>query len=287
MFSRNLLWFYFYKGKAMNRKRRTAIIFATIAFLLGSICGYAKDKPVPPKHKRAARVKTSSVYVVRQGDTLSKIASTHKTTVEALKSANNLKNNRLKVGLELKIPSSVKNATLLAESKTPKALKKQQAAAPKPIPVQIADQPENSENQPLRYRVVQAGFQFLGVRYHRSGESAKNGFDCSGLVKTLFSKFNIDLPRTSREQYQQGEKIDRNELEIGDLVFFSSKGNNPTHVGIYVGDNKFMHAALKAKQVIVSDLSKIWYSMRYLGARRVIWGDEPETPEPQDNQDNK
>jgi cell wall-associated NlpC family hydrolase len=98
-------------------------------------------------------------------------------------------------------------------------------------------------------------------------------------VKSVFSKFNIELPRTSREQFKQGEKVDRDNLQKGDLVFFSSGGKNPTHVGIYVGDNKFLHAARKARQVIVSDLNKIWYSMRYLGARRVIWGDDNPVPE--------
>lgn len=257
----------------MKRKHHTAIICTVIAILLGSLCGFAKEK-TSPKQKRAARGKTSSDYVVRDGDTLYRIASIRKTTVEALKSQNNLKSNRLKIGQKLIIPTSGKSAALLAESKTSSATKKPQTAPPKTIPVQIANQNENSEDQSLRYRVVEAGFQFLGVRYRRSGESVKSGFDCSGLVKTLFSKFNIELPRTSREQFQQGEEIDRDKLEEGDLVFFSSKGNNPTHVGVYVGDNKFIHAALKAKQVIVSDLNKIWYSMRYLGARRVIWGDE-------------
>ncbi len=66
---------------------------------------------------------------------------------------------------------------------------------------------------------------------------------------------------------------------MGDLVFFSSGGKQPTHVGIYVGDNKLLHAARKARQVVVSDISKIWYTMRYVGARRVmdLWSDEPVT----------
>jgi cell wall-associated NlpC family hydrolase len=133
----------------------------------------------------------------------------------------------------------------------------------------------------MRVRLAKAGFDLIGVRYRRSGGSEKSGFDCSGLVKNLFSRFNIELPRSSREQYQQGERIDRESLEVGDLVFFSSGGTQPTHVGIYVGDNKMLHAALKAKRVIVSDLNSLWYKVRYLGARRVmnLWGED--TPEEQ------
>jgi cell wall-associated NlpC family hydrolase len=77
----------------------------------------------------------------------------------------------------------------------------------------------------------------------------------------------------------KGEKVDRDKLQAGDLVFFSSGGSLPTHVGIYVGNDKFLHAARKARQVIVSDLSKFWYTMRYLGARRVmdLWWEEPDS----------
>ena len=116
----------------------------------------------------------------------------------------------------------------------------------------------------------------IGIRYRPSGGSERTGFDCSGLVKNLFSKFDIDLPRSSSEQYKQGEKVDRDKLEIGDLVFFSSGGSRPTHVGIYVGNDKILHAARKARQVVVSDLNKIWFTVRYLGARRIsdLWGDK-------------
>jgi peptidoglycan DL-endopeptidase LytE len=267
----------------MKERSRVAIIFTAIVFMLNVCSGHAKEAgnsvKTNSKSKKSARGKLkdnpAGPYLVRQGDTLNRIASAHRTTVAALKSANNLKSDTIQLGSKLKIPS--KNASPIAKSKLP------DTHLAKELPSQFfesaASQTEESTDQPLKLRLVQAGFQFLGVRYHRGG-SEESGLDCSGLVKTLFSKFNIELPRTSREQYQQGERVDRDKLEKGDLVFFSSGGKRPTHVGIYVGDNKFIHAALKAKQVIVSDLDKIWYSMRYLGARRVIWGDEPE-PEPQ------
>jgi len=267
----------------MKGRCRAAIIFTAIAFMLSVVSGHAKETAnsvkTNSKSKKAVRGKLkenpAGSYVVRKGDTLNRIALAHRTTVSALKSANNLKSNTIKVGRALKIPS--KNAPQIAESKAPDT--RPATESPSQIAEPNPSQTEDSADQSLRSRLVQAGFQFLQVRYHRGG-SDESGFDCSGLVKTLFSKFNIDLPRTSREQYQQGEKVDRDKLEMGDLVFFSSGGKRPTHVGIYVGDNQFIHAALKARQVIVSDLNKIWYSMRYLGARRVIWGDDP-APEPQ------
>ncbi len=209
-----------------------------------------------------------NIYIVRGGDCLIKIARAFNTTPQALMAANGLKGGKIKAGQELKIPVALD-------------------AVPKPEPPLVANaaasdqqtQNQDAEEQPLRLRLVQAGFQMMGVRYRFSGMSEKSGLDCSGLVKTLFSKFNIELPRSSREQFKQGEKVDRDKLEAGDLVFFSSGGNSPTHVGIYVGNNKFLHAARKARQVIVSDLNKFWYTMRYLGARRImdLWWEEPES----------
>jgi len=69
--------------------------------------------------------------------------------------------------------------------------------------------------------------------------------------------------------------VNRDKLETGDLVFFSSGGIQPNHVGIYIGGNKFLHAALKAKKVIISDLNKNWYAVRFLGGRRIkaLWKD--------------
>jgi peptidoglycan DL-endopeptidase LytE len=274
----------------MKARYCTAIIFSALVMLLGSICSYSKDTRHPlksaPKDKRviqtaktAPKLTSARIHIVRQGDNLFRIALTHKTTAAALKTTNKLQGNIIRVGQKLRIPGSKNMATQVASAKvaeTPPA-PKESYISPTISALTDQDQIADSGEQPLRLRLVKAGFEMLGVRYRRSGGSEESGFDCSGLVKSLFSRFNIELPRSSREQYQHGEKVDRNNLEIGDLVFFSSGGKRPNHVGIYVGDNKFLHAALKARRVIVSDLNKIWYTMRYLGARRVmdLWGDEP------------
>jgi cell wall-associated NlpC family hydrolase len=100
--------------------------------------------------------------------------------------------------------------------------------------------------------------------------SERRGADCSGLVKMIFAKLHIELPRTSRDQIQSGEEIPVDKLETGDLVFFSSDGNTPTHVGVYMGDHQFLHAEKKAGRVIITDLSQPWYAKRFLAARRVV-----------------
>ena len=264
----------------MTRRRRIAVFFAAIAFLLVSASGYPKTKTSTPPSKKSAGTETQSgeIYVVRKGDSLFKIARENQTTTKALKTANGLKGSKIKVGQKLTIPGSPV-ATAAKEPARTGPAQNEKIVAQYISQLQSQTEESETEEQPLRIRLVEAGFKMLGVRYRRSGGSEKTGFDCSGLVKNLFSQFNIDLPRSSREQYQQGEEVDRDKLEVGDLVFFSSGGTRPTHVGIYVGDDKFLHAAVKAKRVIVSDLNKFWYTMRYLGARRIadLWWDETET----------
>lgn len=280
----------------------TAIFFAAITILLASIYGYSNNTANSPnpdtKHKIAAKRKPikrgtrqtpqlgpAKVYVARQGDCLVKIAHAFGTTPEAIKSANNLPNNKIRIGQRIRIPISEKRAKSLA-AKAAEAPSSQMVESIAPQTAEGGkDQSQVSDpgSQPIRLRLVQAGFEMMGVRYRRSGGSEQSGFDCSGLVKSLFARFDIELPRSSREQYKLGEKIDRDKLEAGDLVFFSSGGKLPTHVGIYVGDNKFLHAARRAHQVIVSDLTKFWYAMRYIGARRIanLWGEEPTSPDSQ------
>jgi len=265
--------------------RSCAIFVAAIALLIAPVVGYAgnanKSSATHKKNLQKTSVTDSARYSVRPGDSLIKIAKHFGTSPESIKSANNLKTSKIKAGQILTIPRS-KSAAVKKETK-PAAQTlsdpNQTYMSAAPSPSADTDKGADSETAPTRLRLVQAGFRLIGVRY-RFGGSEQSGFDCSGLVKNLFSKFNIELPRSSQEQFKQGEKVNREDLEPGDLVFFSSGGTQPTHVGIYVGNNQILHAARKAKQVIVSDINKIWDTMRYLGARRVtdLWSDDP-TPE--------
>ena len=132
--------------------------------------------------------------------------------------------------------------------------------------------PEESApaSQTVRYKLAKAARTFLGLPYRWGGMSERRGADCSGLVKMIFAKLHIELPRTSRDQIQTGEEIPIDRLEAGDLVFFSSDGNIPTHVGVYMGHHQFLHAEKKAGRVIMTDLSQPWYAKRFLSARRVV-----------------
>lgn len=124
--------------------------------------------------------------------------------------------------------------------------------------------------QPIRDRLATAARQFLGLPYRWGGMSRQKGVDCSGLMKILFAAFQVDLPRTSNEQFHAGESVAIDNLESGDLLFFSSDGVTPNHVGLYVGGNRFVHAEKRAGHVIITDLNQPWYTRHFFGARRII-----------------
>ena len=110
----------------------------------------------------------------------------------------------------------------------------------------------------------------LGVPYKRGGTSEETGFDCSGFVRYLYEKsFGQLLPRRADEQAKATESIDRNELQPGDLVFFNTMKRTFSHVGIYVGDGKFIHAPRTGKAIRVDDMRSAYWQKRFNGARRV------------------
>ncbi|MBB6670558.1 C40 family peptidase [Cohnella nanjingensis] len=112
--------------------------------------------------------------------------------------------------------------------------------------------------------------KLIGIDYDYGGTTT-NGFDCSGFTSYVFKKFDLKLPHSSKEQFSLGDKVERDDLRPGDLVFFNTSGSGVSHVGIYVGDNKFAHSA--SKGVTISDLDEKYYAKRYLGARRVMDSD--------------
>ncbi len=117
---------------------------------------------------------------------------------------------------------------------------------------------------------------FLGVPYRRGGESAETGFDCSGFVRAIYEQtFGLVLPRRANEQAAATQVIDRSELQPGDLVFFNTMRRAFSHVGIYVGDGKFIHAPRAGAQVRVESMTTSYWSRRFDGARRVEGDSRP------------
>ncbi len=122
--------------------------------------------------------------------------------------------------------------------------------------------------------MVEQAMGLLGVPYRRGGNSVKSGFDCSGLVRHLYEKsLGQILPRRAADQAKATEVIERDDLKPGDLVFFNTMRRAFSHVGIYVGDGKFIHAPRAGKAVNIDDMRSAYWQKRFNGARRVPLSD--------------
>ncbi len=123
----------------------------------------------------------------------------------------------------------------------------------------------------LRSELVRTAKRFIGVPYKWGGTSSERGFDCSGLTLVVYRLNGLGLPRASFQQFKTGTKVSNGALQAGDLVFFATrKPQRVSHVGIYIGDGKFIHAPRRGKDVRISKLSSPYYAKRYMGARNYL-----------------
>lgn len=130
--------------------------------------------------------------------------------------------------------------------------------------------------------LVVSAMSALGVPYRRGGNSFDTGFDCSGFVRAMYEQTaGLLLPRRADQQAAATQKIDRAELQPGDLVFFNTLRRAFSHVGIYVGDNKFIHSPRPGAAVRIDDMRMAYWHQRFNGARRVP---AQSTPDSQANQ---
>ena len=172
-------------------------------------------------------------YVVQAGDSLWKIARRHGTTAQALADLNGLRMEAiLPVGATLLVPADPGGHRTGGQS------------------------------------FVEAAMQYRGVRYRYGGMTTR-GMDCSGLVARVLAIHGIDAPHNSRALYRLGRAVSRRDLRPGDLVFFDTNGRGISHVGIYVGEGKFIHASSGRGRVRIDTLEEGYYHRKYAGARRV------------------
>ncbi len=117
---------------------------------------------------------------------------------------------------------------------------------------------------------IDQAMDLLGIPYRRGGSSPESGFDCSGFVSHVFREgLGLILPRSSKEMSKTGEVVSKDQLRPGDLVFFNTMRNAFSHVGIYLGDNQFVHAPRSGGRVRIEDLRDGYWTQRFNGARRV------------------
>ncbi len=119
--------------------------------------------------------------------------------------------------------------------------------------------------------LVIKGLEFVGVRYRRGGTDPDTGLDCSGFVRHVFQEsLGLALPRSAKDMSQVGEKVENTELRPGDLVFFNTMRRTFSHVGIYLGNNQFLHSPRPGGEVRVEDIRQSYWVSRYNGARRIL-----------------
>jgi cell wall-associated NlpC family hydrolase len=118
--------------------------------------------------------------------------------------------------------------------------------------------------------VVVGALNMIGVRYRWGGNTPDSGLDCSGFVRYVFQDtLGLNLPRRAEEMSRVGEKVSMSNLKPGDLVFFNTMRRTFSHVGIYIGDNKFVHSPSTGSTIRVDDLDDGYWEKRFTGARRV------------------
>ena len=119
-------------------------------------------------------------------------------------------------------------------------------------------------------RLAIEAMSLIGIHYRRGGNSPENGLDCSGLVRYVFREAHgTELPRTSFEISKMGETVEKQDLQPGDLVFFNTLRRTFSHVGIYLGDNKFIHAPSSGGAVRIESMDLAYWKARFNGARRI------------------
>jgi cell wall-associated NlpC family hydrolase len=122
----------------------------------------------------------------------------------------------------------------------------------------------------IRNELVSTARSFIGVPYLWGGSSADTGFDCSGLTMTVYNLNGMVLPRNSREQFSLGNDVDISSLQKGDLVFFAKIDGKVSHVGIYIGDDKFIHAPGSGKKIRIDSLEMNYYRRAFIGAKSYL-----------------
>ena len=128
-----------------------------------------------------------------------------------------------------------------------------------------------AHNSSTRKSIVALAKKQIGIRYRRGAASPSRGFDCSGLTAYVYGKNRIAIPRSSSEQYFGGEKISPKKVRPGDLLFFDIYGYGISHVGIFIGKNKFVHAPGTGKKVRIDSIKNPYWKKRFAGGATYIY----------------
>lgn len=254
------------QGRALKLKQVLAIPEK------GTAVSKTKAKVIPA---RAAKTKPAAYYTVKRGDNLALIARKTGTPVKQIMAMNKIRPRNLRVGQKLTLAkaSRITEKATVAYDEDILGEDDEDAAPPDDVAdLKDGNRPGTellgkwgSPNERKLFVKVATGF--LGAPY-RLGGSTVRGIDCSAFVRKMYQLFDIDLPRTAREQSNVGLSVGKNELLEGDLVFFRTR--RPVgHVGIYIGNGEFVHASSRDHAVRIDNLDAPYFDKRFVRAVRV------------------
>jgi len=192
--------------------------------------------------------KDSGVYVVRFGDYRGRDAA--------------------KKGAEKLVAEKLIDGYFIA---SPDAVFKKITHATRPVEPRKTDPVPNRRTAPTNDMggiAARTAERFVGIPYRWGGDNVVEGMDCSGFVRAVYNLCGINIPRTSAEQFRVGDRVERDALLDGDLVFFGSSQDKINHVGIYVGNGRFVHAPRRGDEIKVSTIDEKYFSDRFIGAKR-------------------
>jgi len=223
--------------------------------------------------KAEPRIK-SAYYTIKKGDTIGTIARKTGVSQKQILSYNNIRANRLRIGQRLIVTKKAMPETDETDDSDELTLSDEEDGGITEG-VDLAEPQQKNEEELLgiwtspdeRRLLIKVATGFLGAPY-RLGGSTVRGIDCSAFVRKMYEFFDITLPRTAREQSTVGVVVDKEELVEGDLVFFRTR--RPVgHVGIYMGNNEFVHASSRGRVVRIDSLQTPYFQKRFVRAVRV------------------
>ncbi len=209
--------------------------------------------------------KDNGLYAVRFGD--------HPTADAARREAHRLVRDHLIGAYFIAEPRRVaRHVSEPSWHREPDASLRRLPPTPPPLPRQQAPAPvheaRTSHADDMGSIAARTAERFVGIPYRWGGDTVVDGMDCSGFVRAVYNLCGVNIPRTSREQYQTGEPVGRDELRDGDLVFFGDSADSIHHVGIYVGNGRFVHAPKRGDDIKISSLAEAYYAREFVGAKR-------------------
>ncbi len=215
--------------------------------------------------KLVVKLSGPRTYTVRKGDNLWQIAKKFDMDYDDLMEINEMSSPALRVGQKLFLEE--KPDVVNADQKYIVMAKNIEDELKK-----VPESPEFAEMTP-QDKLITFAKKLLNIPYKFGGNTIF-GIDCSSYVKKVYGLMGVDLPRTAREQFKEGEQIEKEELSVGDLVFFRTYASFPSHVGIYLGNDLFIHASSRGKKVTINNLETPYYTKRFIGAKRLFTASE-------------